>query len=74
MSYMNQAAFAPVGGIQELSFDEIGIVDGAAHEAAEAILVGAGAGAFIGAFAGPEGAAAGALVGAAAGYLMYLAK
>ena len=29
MSYMNQSAFAPVGGIQELSFDEIDLVDGA---------------------------------------------
>ena len=30
MSYMNtHAAFAPAGGIQELSFDEIDLVDGA---------------------------------------------
>ena len=28
MSYMNQAAFAPTGGIQELSFDEIDLVEG----------------------------------------------
>ena len=30
MSYMNtHAAFAPAGGIQELSFDELDLVDGA---------------------------------------------
>jgi hypothetical protein len=29
MSYMNQAAFAPAGGIQELNFDEIEHVNGA---------------------------------------------
>ncbi len=29
MSYMNQPAFAPAGGIQELNFDEIDLVDGA---------------------------------------------
>ena len=30
MSYMNtHAAFAPAGGIQELSFDEVDLVDGA---------------------------------------------
>jgi len=29
MSYMNtHAAFAPAGGIQELSFDEIGVING----------------------------------------------
>lgn len=28
MSYMSQAAFAPTGGIQELSFGEINAVDG----------------------------------------------
>lgn len=62
MSYMDGgAAFA--GGIQELSFDEIELVDGASHRYAEAFLVGAAAGAFIGGFGGPEGAAAGALIG-----------
>ena len=28
MSYMNQAAFAPAGGIQELSFYEMGAING----------------------------------------------
>lgn len=42
---------------------EIELVDGASHRYAEAFLVGAAAGAFIGGFGGPEGAAAGALIG-----------
>jgi hypothetical protein len=29
MSYMNQAAFAPAGGIQDLSFEELALVFGA---------------------------------------------
>jgi hypothetical protein len=39
MSYMNQAAFAPAGGIQELNFDEIAQVDGGARAAATVIRV-----------------------------------
>jgi hypothetical protein len=39
MSYMNQAAFAPAGGIQELNFDEIDQVDGGARAAALVIRV-----------------------------------
>lgn len=48
MSYMNQAAFASAGGIQELTFAEIGLVDGgsttsevAAHVSAVAAIVAA---------------------------------
>lgn len=40
MSYMDaHAAFAPAGGIQELSFDEISHVDGGARAAALVIRV-----------------------------------
>ncbi len=61
MSYMeNQLAFAPVKGIQELSFDEIDTVDGAKLSAGEtvaytiigvaAIATGAGPAIFAGTF------------------------
>lgn len=30
MNYMSQADFAPVSGIQELSFEEIEVIDGGA--------------------------------------------
>lgn len=67
MSYINQnVAFAPAGGIQELSFDEIEEVGGAWV----ANAVGGALGAFGGAATGyvsSGGSLAGAVAGAAAG-------
>lgn len=58
-------------GIQELIMSEIEEVFGSGS-LGEAVLVGAGAGAFVGALAGgPPGSAVGALVGGAAGALLY---
>lgn len=74
MSHMNQAAFAPVGGIQELSFDEIQGVDGGAGTwkelgamVAGGMIGGAVTGAIAGAVGGPGGAGAGATAGAIGG-------
>lgn len=40
MSYMDHnAAFAPAGGIQELSFDEVGEVDGGIVPIVAAVLI-----------------------------------
>ncbi len=47
MSYMNQAAFAPAGGIQELSFDEIDEVSGGALFVPALIFLGKAAAAGI---------------------------
>ncbi len=69
MSYMNQAAFAPAGGIQVLSFDELNAVNGgstvttvAAHVAAVSGIV-AGVAALSG--AEPVAAVAGVVAGLA---------
>ncbi len=84
MSYIDQnVAFAPTGGIQELSFDEIGVVNGG--DRGDATVAGAFAGAAagyrifqvaswgarLGAFAGPAGAVIGGIGGGAAAYLIY---
>lgn len=34
MSYMNQATFAPAGGIRELNFDEIDMIEGGSRVSA----------------------------------------
>ncbi|MEP9359872.1 hypothetical protein [Sphingomonas sp. KR3-1] len=57
--------------IHELSLAEVDAISGASHEVAEAFLIGAGAGALIGGFAGPEGAAVGVLVGGLVGVALY---
>jgi hypothetical protein len=54
----------------ELVMSEIDAIFGGGS-LGEAILIGAGAGAFVGTFAGPGGTAAGALIGGAAGALLY---
>lgn len=87
MSYMDHnTAFAPAGGIQELSFDEIGQVCGGdrGDATANGAVVGAGAaaaymtaaryasyGARIGAVGGVLGVIGGAVVGGAIGYIAY---
>jgi hypothetical protein len=87
MSYMDApAAFAPAGGIQELSFDEIDVVNGGGRGDATAngAVVGAGAavgymtalrfasyGARIGIVGGAVGVIGGAIVGGAIGYVAF---
>ena len=84
MSYMDQnIAFAPAGGIQELSFDEIDTVGGsdqgdstvngaiAGGTAGYHFMKGAKWGIKLGRFAGPAGIIGGALVGGASAYFMY---
>ena len=82
MVYMDgDAVFAD--GIQELSFDEIGIVNGgdrgdatvagafAGAAAGYRIAQGASWGARLGAFAGPAGAVVGGIGGGTAAYVIY---
>ena len=86
MSYMDtHAAFAPAGGIQELSFDEIEEVGGGRQAAtANGAVLGAGSavgymtamrfasyGARIGIVGGAVGVIGGAIVGGAIGYVAY---
>ncbi len=87
MSYMNtHAAFAPAGGIQELSFDEIAHVSaGDRGDATAAGAIGGAAiaggymtalrfasyGARIGVLGGAAGIIGGAIVGGAIGYAAY---
>ncbi len=87
MSYMDQnVAFAPTGGIQELSFDEIDAVGGgnrgdataggAVHgaTAASGAMIAArysSVGARIGVIGGIAGIIGGAIVGGAIGYATY---
>ena len=67
MSYMNHnAVFAPVGGIQELNFDEIDQVGGAWVANAVGGVLGAIGGAATG-YVSSGGSLAGAFAGAAAG-------
>lgn len=55
--------------MNELTFEEIGMVDGASLIAA--IGEGAAAGGFVGAFASPAGAAVGAIAGGVIGAALY---
>lgn len=55
----------------ELTSQEVDVVSGAKHDAAEACLVGGGAMAAVGSFFSPFGSAVGGLGGCAAGLLVY---
>jgi hypothetical protein len=67
---MTEVTMNSATGIQDLLMSEIDEVFGGGS-LGEAILIGAGAGAFVGTFAGPEGTAAGALIGGAAAAILY---